>query len=297
MQNPYVDRALDLARIFVLELPKGCKGDALALSPGLADLLTVAAERWPTLKVDPESFIRFLAAKIARGEVTPEVLRKLHTTDLYLAFACKNADRKALALFDKHFLSDLPRHIAHLISQGGVDEVCQLMRERLFGTQGAKIADYTGRGPLGAWLRVAAIRTTLNLLAAEKRHHPKENPPGRTPLPLGDPELDTVRAEHGRYFRRAFEDSTAALSEEERSVLRMHFLEGMTVREIGRLFQVDGSTVSRWIDRSRKRLLADTRALLGQRLRLADEEVESLMGIAKDDFALSLSRILRRKPK
>ena len=47
----------------------------------------------------------------------------------------------------------------------------QRLRERLFvGSDGepARLASYSGRGPLGTWVRIAAIRLALNLRRSER---------------------------------------------------------------------------------------------------------------------------------
>src|SRR6185369_4971546 len=92
----------------------------------------------------------------------------LHVADLFLACACALGDARALALFEDRLMTQVPTHVARIDrSPAFADEVKAQLRDKLFvARDGAppKIAHYSGRGPLGGWLRVTAIRTAQNLL-------------------------------------------------------------------------------------------------------------------------------------
>ena len=70
----------------------------------------------------------------------------------------------------------------------------------------------------------------------------------------------------------AFEQAIAELTADERNMLRLHFLDGLTVRELGRLYDTTASTVSRWMKQARTKIVDATRRLLGERLALSASE-------------------------
>src|SRR4051794_9235042 len=145
---------------------------ALTMS-GVAELVERARTAYPEFGVNPDAFAAHLYAKAGDdpGAVNVE--------DLYLAFASAHGDRNALALIEQRHLAQIGRFIAHLRMQPSfVDEVRQQVRERILigtataGPRVAKILDYSGRGPLGAWIRVTAMRQALDLIEKEKPHRP-----------------------------------------------------------------------------------------------------------------------------
>ena len=145
-----------------------------------------------------------------------------------------------------------------------VEEVRQLLRVKLFvSDEGrARIGDYSGRGPLQAWLRVAAVRTALNLVS---RQTPEEPSTEEEPLMgVGDPETEYLKAQHRPEFEQAFRAALGTLSIEQRQLLRFHYVDGLTLGQIGRLRQVHESTISRRLLAARDQLLAETRRALSR---------------------------------
>src|SRR5687768_4667204 len=84
----------------------------------------------------------------------------LPAADLYLACACARGDGAAIARFERHHQPLFGRLAARARSLGvDGDELLQRLRVHLFtGVQGRPpaISTYTGRGPLGGWVRVVA---------------------------------------------------------------------------------------------------------------------------------------------
>jgi RNA polymerase sigma-70 factor (ECF subfamily) len=219
-----------------------------------------------------------------------------YEADLALARACAAGDPTALQRFEREHLAQVGAFVAH-IDRGRdfVDELCQHLRDKLFVASASgpgKIAAYRGRGPLGGWLRVVAVRAALDLKRAQ------DAPPGDAEIPLdaagSDPELDLIKAHYRRELADAFSATLRALPPEERTVLRLHALEGCTIDELAALYGVHRATAARWIDGARERLLEETRRLLGERLRLPAGEVDSVLGLLRSRVELSLQPLLSR---
>src|SRR5262249_41683920 len=69
-----------------------------------------------------------------------------------------------------------------------------------------------------------------------------------------------------REFELAFREAVQSLSDRERILVRQHFLDGVSVNDLGRLYRVHRATAGRWLERARDALLAATRARLMARL-------------------------------
>src|SRR5260221_7125848 len=128
--------------------------DAKALA---AALLAEGRAAWPKLRVPTRRFNRRALALIQTAQGA-----KLHGADLYLACACAEGAAGALAEFEKEHLSQVPSYVARIGRDPTfVQEVCSRLRERLLVAQGKRpprIAEYSGRGALSSWLRIAAVR-------------------------------------------------------------------------------------------------------------------------------------------
>ena len=67
----------------------------------------------------------------------------------------------ALAHFERLFLPAVDGYVGRLgLADAVVDDVRQELRIRLLVGEDPRIGQYSGRGPLAAWVRMAAIRTS-----------------------------------------------------------------------------------------------------------------------------------------
>ena len=233
----------------------------------------------------------------ARDSPAP-ALAKVDAEGLYLACACASGIDEALAAFDRRYASEAR---AALLSRGegaaATDDAMQVLRERLFvaATPGGagKISEYSGRGPLSAWVRMAAVRIALN----QRRGRPRDASAEQTRLaqfvsPADDLELGYVKARHSRAFAQAFAEAFSSLSERQRNVLRLHAVEGLGAEKIARAFRVHAASVRRWIADSRQLLLEQTRLHLARQLRLTPSELDSLIGALQSQLDVSIRKLL-----
>lgn len=215
----------------------------------------------------------------------------MEEADLRLASACLDGDPTALASFDDLLRVEVRRAVAPLdTSNTLVDEVTQLAREKLLVQR--RLRDYSGQGPLGAWLRAVAVRLGLNARRAGGRDVPVAELPDQ-PLADPDPELALLRARYRDQFKRAFEAAMASITPRERTLLRLTTLDGLALATVGQMYGKDASTVSRWLAATRATLLERTRASLAEALKLSSGELDSVMRAADSQLNLSIARLLQ----
>jgi len=250
---------------------------------------------WPDVHLERVAIQRHLARLASAGHACASGPR--HSADLFLACACALGERHALAAFERAIL---PRAIARLAKSGfpaqKLQEVVpELIPKLLVGSAGAepRIATYAGRGPLVSWVCAAALRLAIDQSRREQRPL-KQRGPAPAPATAPDPESEHLRAMVGCEVKSAFERAFAALSQRERNVLRLHFLDGLNVDRIGAVYCVHRSTAARWLSQTRARLLEATRDGLSKQLRLSAEEVDSLILGVPSRIDLSISRLLGR---
>src|SRR4029434_1797443 len=95
--------------------------------------------------------------------------------------------------------------------------------------------------------------------------------------PTADRTLELLQGRYAPEFGRALREAFASLESGERNVLRMHFLEGLSLNQIAAMYQVNKSTISRRMTRARETLVWRTRERLEKQLSLQPAELESLL--------------------
>ena len=252
-------------------------------------LIAAGRAAWPKVTSDEDAF----AAHVTRHAPTEEAQAALHASDLYLAFAVSVHDRAALTYFEGEFMARVPDYVLRVrIGREVVDEVQQKLRETLImGTDGAapKIAEYSGRGALGGWLRVAAVRTALNQVRGIKR----EEEAGEELSLAGDPELAYVKEHASQLLGESFQKVIGELDASARTILRLHYIEGLTMDQLAKLYKTPRSTIARRVAETRERILAATESLLQTEKRLSPSAVESVIRQARSRLDVTVTRLLR----
>lgn len=263
-----------------------------ALDGALAQVLEAARATWPKIALAPEDFVAHLARHAHAAPAPLAFLESVHASDLYLACAAALHDRAALAAFEEHFMVHVPEYVLRVrIGREAVDEVQQQLRERLLMGDGApKIAEYSGKGALGGWLRVTAVRTALNQVRGAKTGASEAL---REDLAVaGDPELAYVKEHAHDLLNDAFKRVLAGLDANERAILRLHYFEGLTMDQLARLYQTPRSTIARRVAEARTAILAATENLLRDERRMSPSAIASVIREARSRLEITISRLL-----
>lgn len=285
---------------FLAALPADRRGAAMiagALEAALASALDAGRAAWPDVPLDPLEFAAHLAARVP--DAPPDLaaaIGELHAADLYLACACARGEPRALACFDDHFMAAVGRTWGgrHRLADFA-DEVRQALRVRLLVAEGGappRIAGYSGRGPLAAWVRMAATRLGLDLRRRERPTARDDDDELTLEARGDDPELEYLKTRYAAELTEALQTTLAALSARTANVLRLHYQAGMTVDAIGTMYRVSGRTVQRWLAEARRTILGETRRLLSERLGLTDSRLDSLIGLVRSRLDISISQYL-----
>jgi RNA polymerase sigma-70 factor (ECF subfamily) len=272
-----------------------------AVSAAVAELLeqrlAAAEEAWPGVVVAPEVFAAYVGRRVPGDASESAALAALHVEDLYLACACAHEQPAALRAFDRCHLDRVDGFVRRLdASPAFLDEVRQVLRHRLLIAEPprpARIEDYSGRGALASWVGVAAQRVAVTLLRAAG----PDGGGGEDALAAQisqdpDPELEYVRTRYRSDFGDALRHALAALPDEERTLLRLYYVDGLSLEKLALLKQVSFSTMSRRLQRTREAISEVMHRALEQRLRLTQAEVSSLARLVRTGLEDGLFRML-----
>jgi RNA polymerase sigma-70 factor (ECF subfamily) len=246
-------------------------------------------DQWPSLKsLTLEAFRSFV-----EGAAIDSAALEQRAGDVYLAAAATGGDGAAVKVFDSQLLSELPRWLSRLhLAADAVDEVQQQLRSKLLVGPAPKLAQYRASGPLAAWVRMAAMRTALDVCEAEPAVA-RRVATGEEPLVNAlDQEQRLIRSKYGPLFQEALRDALGQLSKRDRNLLRLHHVAGMTLDAIARTYRVHRATVVRWLAAIRDDLDGAVRIRLWDELGISTAEVRSLWNAVRSDVDVSISRLL-----
>ena len=265
----------------------------------IGGVVAEARAAWPTIELASDVFIAHLAAHLPDTVEIEAALRGMHTSDLYLACACLHGDSGALAAFDRHCLSVIDRALPRLgIDADTIREVKQRLRHTLLVAESGppRLAGFAGRGELRSWIRVLAVHEALAIARQAERHiTADEDRLVELACAGASPELEYCKRVYRREFELAFREAVQSLSDRERILVRQHFLDGVSVHDLGRLYRVHRATAGRWLERARDAILAATRARLMERLDVPPAELESILRLVLSRLEISLRPIFRQR--
>lgn len=269
------------------------RNDLDSLRRNLDEAVETAMATWPGVRLEPEVFAIAIAERL--DPPTLETLAALRLVDLYVATACAQGDARAIARVTAELLRPAVR--AAMTSDPAVDDVLQKLTVRFFvGTEDApgRITQYAGRGTLKAWSRVAVLRAVKDLNRGRARA-PREDgfiddllaQPGGS-----DPEIDEIKTQCRDEFRAAFTAAVDGLDADDRRMLRMHHLRGVTLEQLARIDGVHRVTAARRLARARRQLLDRTRSELAERLRASGRDIDSVLDVVASRLEVSVDRLL-----
>jgi RNA polymerase sigma-70 factor (ECF subfamily) len=264
-----------------------------ALEERLVALVEAAQRAWPGILVDGPTFVAYLAERLPPQVDAELTLPALHATDLYLACACAQRNPAAIAAFEREQLARVGSIVSRMDrSPDFADEVRQRLRERLLVGANGRIGEYTGAGPLAAWVRVATTRLALNVMREAKRSvTPRTVATPATP----SPELDLIHERYRPQIEGAFRSAFAKLDGADRELLRLHYIEGLNQEEIARRRQMDRSTISRHIAGVRQQLLKRVHSELERLIpAIGANSRETLLRGLRSRIGFNLESVLKR---
>ncbi len=243
---------------------------------------------WPDIELSRESFENHLR-RVGYG---PRCIE--HVTDLYLCAAAAEGVQAAVRALDRTHLVSLRSALATVVGRTDlVEELLQVVRIRLLVGAPPKIATYRGIGPLGAWLRVVAVRAALDLKRAQGMHRRglqqfSQHVEHMAPLARS---ADAEVAESNEMARILVRELTS-LDAPNRELLLHHYVSRLSIDVLGAMYGVNRSTVARRVRRTVARLRRGLRLQAATQFG-ADDAIElDTLSICLDCLDFDLKSVL-----
>jgi len=266
------------------------RGAAEPILRGLRDELLRAR---PEVNLDAPRLARFLVGQLPPEQRTAAALAGLRLDGLCLAWACLEAQPRALEAFDREVMPRVTEAVrGREPNAARAAELVNAARARLLVAEGdrpAGLAHYRGRGPLASFAMVVAMRLAVD---AQRQGKPAETLEQALAVAC-DPRLTADAALDqqllGAAVQRALQEATAALTARERTLLKLHVVQGVSAEKLGRMYRVHRATSTRWLTEARQKVMEQMTATLRRELKvgagtLAELTSELLSGV---DLTLS----------
>ena len=254
-------------------------------------MFQVGAAAWPGLALSETAF----ALHVRRlGDDCLAMESRRYAVDLFLACACALGVAGALAEFDKTMGPEIDATIHRFATDPDIrDELGRQVRSLLFShPREPGISKYSGVGPLVYWVRLLALRTARTFHRGGKGEATLcEEGAHFCAVGARDREGTAMKAELVPVFEASFARAFRALESRERTLLRFYVVDALSVDELSRLLGVHRATAARRVAAAREKLVALTRADLGESAKLTPEERDSLFRLLESQIDMSVSRI------
>jgi len=260
----------------------------------LAERIAAAPAAWPGVRVPPGAFWAYLVRHLPRDTTARTAWDRWSVDELYLCCGCVRGDPEALRAFEDRFLPVVYGVLRrNRLPDALREELAQDLRERLFvGRDGGQplLGRFGGLGTLAGWLRVVTARLARQTLQQEKRY-----------VLVGDDRIvsnlvqegDPLKASYREPFRRAVRAALGELDARDLTLIRMRYVDGLTLEQIGATYRVHLSTVHRWVGAIQERLLEQTRELMMQEMEIDADECDSLFRMLQSQLDLTITTLLQ----
>lgn len=227
-------------------------------------------------------------------------LEAINAEDLLLAFAALTKIPAALAEVDRR-IARISATVAAKFREGEgfAEELLQKLRVKiLVGSErtGPALGQYQGEGALIAWFKVVASSTAVDLRRSRRPEHTDQKEERLERFAAAALPADEALA-HGRHkqaITAALKESLELIDDESRVLLRLRFVDGLSVEDAAQTLGVHRTTALRRIEKIQQDLLSNVREILKRRLRLASRDLDSLLRSFRPSLNERLSRLIRR---
>jgi RNA polymerase sigma-70 factor (ECF subfamily) len=284
------ERMLD---VFLASVPHAADADQGAIAQCLSDLYAEGQASWPALALGQEAFARHLGT-VTKGEGDVlAALGKVHGADFYLACACVFGVAGASRAFADAYLGQVATYVGQIDARPAFDDVRQELSRKLLLAEPdevPKLALYNGRGALGAFVRVTATRVAKNMLRGKTIDRLDTAKAGQQAAKDLDPEVVLLKKRFSAEFTQAFDATMAVLSREERNVLKLHYLSGLSIEQVGEACNVSRATAARWLAKARSRIVQLTYKSFADAAGPNSASPESMLALVKSELGSTVAR-------
>jgi RNA polymerase sigma-70 factor len=238
--------------------------DDLIVAQFRRQVFEASRREWPRVELTFEEFSAHLNGLGYFARALP------NGRDLYLSAGCALGRPAACRALETKYFAMLRRLLRNSMKEhDSVEEVLQQVRDRLLVGPPPKISRYRGDGPLGSWLRSVAINAArdhhrLRLIGIRDLATLRATLNPLTDATPSSPEDAAVQAQSSYRCEQALSAALHRLAEQDKRLLSLYFIAGLSIDQLGRIYAIDRSTAARRLNRILLRLRTAIHVLMGR---------------------------------
>ncbi len=240
-----------------------------------------------------------LAGSNAESLALEPLFERLYTTDLYLVIACLQGEENAWQRLQELYqplIHDTARFICR--NPGLAEELAANTLGHLFladGSGASRLAAYNGRYQLSTWLRTIVARQALN--ECERPYHRwqrlAELPEIADDHSLRHTEAAIRARQCEPILQRVITAAISQLSERQRFVLLLRYVDAAKVGDIARLLEVTPPTITYYLRQAEKLLRDGIINRLREEYHFDEATIRSFLEELRDNPTYGLAERLR----
>lgn len=238
--------------------------------------------------IEFDALIRRLeAGQLAYGQVQANVLE-----EVCLAQALENGENEAAKTFEEEYMPVVRGIASRAGGAAAVDATENFAAELILprADRPSRLSTFHGRTPLSSWLRVVILN---DWVSRKRKRQPinVELPEAVVPV-VDNNELDQQECEH--LLRPIFRSAVAAISQQDRLLLKMLILDGVSQQQLAKCFSVHSGTLGRRRQQAAGAILNHVRkaSALVPQPRLAADCMQLLLCEGSDQLKCQLGDLL-----
>jgi RNA polymerase sigma-70 factor, ECF subfamily len=257
------------------------------------DAFEVGRSTYPAVDLP---FAVFTDFAVARADTWNGDLER--AADLYLACACVMRLPAAAAEFLARFAARIPKYLGRLARDIDlVAEVRQIVVTRCIVADGdgpPALQGYSATGSLEGWVRATAVREAIALNRQRDRNSGDVETALEAQMPWVDHEISLFKQIYREPVSRAFAAACLELDADDRALLRLHYVEGVTTASLANMYGISRATLIRRLAAARESLVMRVKAALRLDTGITDQDFDSVLRLVKSQIDLRLSLVLRQ---
>ena len=218
--------------------------------------------------------------------------------DLYLACACVARIPAAAVEFLARFADRIPRYLGRLAKDADlVAEVRQIVVMRCIVADGEgppALEGYSATGSLEGWVRATAVREAVALNRRRDRNTGHVEAALEAHMPWADHEISLFKQIYREPVSRAFATACLELDANDRALLRLHYVEGVTTASLANMYGISRATLIRRLASARESLVNRVKAALRSNTGITEQDFDSVLRLVKSQIDLRLSVVLKQ---
>jgi RNA polymerase sigma-70 factor, ECF subfamily len=247
-------------------------------------------EAWPALALSRDRF-----DNLCREAGIVEDALRARPEDVFLAFAAREGDPTAIKAIDDKFVARLESKIRRFgTPPHAIPDALQAIRERLFAGPVPRIRSYNASIPLERWIRIVGVRAAIDLGRTERALLRSESASRRLVISeTTDAAALLARVEYKARFESALRQELSSLPPRDKTVLRLHLIEGISIEKVAQRYGVNRVTVARWVWNASEVILAGLRRRFKEDHGIVPQDFDSLVTVMRSQLSIDLGDLLK----